>query len=232
MNSQDTLEELELLLPFYVNRTLSNADRQTVEAALAVTPDLRAALAEHQFVAGRIQEGSVSMLSGGSDTERQLHDVLTKIDALPKPTLQSKTSTLSLKMLLQALSPSRWHPAVSLAMAVVAIAQGAIMMSWYTQRQGQEMAVADLTKRVKDLEFQLASGPDSPAQRGTIIAQVDDQANWGALEALLASEGLIVVDGPRDGTLTLSSEAKDQALTDLIERLRKSPLITSVDKAA
>jgi hypothetical protein len=233
MTPQEAFEEMELLLPFYVNGTLSAADRQRVDAGLEVSPSLRASLAEHRGVASRIQDGSASMLAGGRGQEHLLQDVLAKIDALPKPSaLKASAPTSSLKMLLQALSPSRWHPAVSLAMAVAIVAQGAVLVGWYNQRQSQDVAVADLTKRVKDLEFQLASGPDTPATLGSIIMQVDEGANWGALEALLTSENLSVTDGPRDGTLTLSSELKDQALADLIERLRMSPLVISVDKAA
>jgi hypothetical protein len=238
MTKRDPFEELELLLPFYVNGTLSAADHKRVDDALATSPELAGSLQAQIMLAHRIKRDGAALLAGGRSQDEQLAQILSKIDALPQvQTADTRaqgpaSAQSSFKSLLMFLSPSRWHPAVSLALVIAALAQGALLLGWNNERHAQGMQVAALEKRVNDLEFQLASGPDDPTSIGNIVVQLDETAAWRDVEALLTAQGLNIVAGPNDGTLTLSSPSTGSALDEVIKRLRASPLVVSADKAA
>jgi hypothetical protein len=238
MTQRDTFEELDMLLPFYVNGTLSAADHKRVVDALATSPELAESLQAQLMLANKIKLGGAALIAGGRSQDEQLAQILSKIDALPQvqaadARVQRPTpAQSSFKSLLMFLSPSRWHPAVSLALVIAALGQGALLLGWNNERHAQGTHVAALEKRVNDLEFQLASGPDDPASIGNIVVQLDETAAWRDVEALLSAQGLNIVAGPNDGTLTLSSPSIGAALDEVIKRLRASPLVASADKAA
>jgi anti-sigma factor RsiW len=238
MTQRDTFEELELLLPFYVNGTLGADDRLKVEQALASAPHLRASLGQQVQLSQRLKVEGETWLEPCESLDDQLSVIWARIDdlAIPpaphKPKEKVTPQRKSFSELLSFLSPNHWHPAVSLALAVAVLAQGAFLIGWATNRTAQGTTVASLQKRVHELEFQLASGPDGPTALGNIIVQLDERALWSDVEVLLKAQGLSIVGGPNDGTLTLSTPAQGDALDDTIVKLRASPLVASADKAA
>jgi hypothetical protein len=237
MTDQDQLFEMELLLPFYINGTLSLADHNRVEAALARSDDLRKAMEEQIALSLRVKTQGEAFMEEARHVDVLLNEVLGKIDDLPakeadKQKPKPKPKPKSLKDLLGFLRPSRWHPAVSLALLVAICAQGAALLGLTGARQAQQSTIAALEKRIGNLEFQLASGPDGGEARGVLIIHFTQQGDWGEIEALLSKEGLSIVSGPSDSSLTLSRSANGDELDALIVRLRASPLVASVDKAA
>jgi hypothetical protein len=233
MTDPDQLSEMELLLPFYINGTLSLVDQGRVEAALAQSADLRAALEEQIALSLRVKSEGATFMEEARHVDVLLNDVLGKIDELPAQEADKpKPKPKSLKDLLGFLRPSRWHPAVSLALLVAICLQGAALLGLTGARQAQQSTIAALEKRIGNLEFQLASGPDGGEARGVLIIQFTQQADWGDIEALLSREQLSIVSGPSDSSVTLSSSASGNDLDALIVRLRASPLVASVDKAA
>jgi hypothetical protein len=106
---------------------------------------------------------------------------------------------------------------VGLALAIGVITQG----MWIGSQQ----------QHIKGLEYQLASGPEGEVHASLMI-QLKDDARWAAVQALLGKEGLTIVGGPSEGALSVAAPLQGAQLDALIVRLRASPLIAVVDKAA
>jgi hypothetical protein len=224
------------LLPFYVNGTLDASKCTQVDAVLATSPKLRDELA----VIGRLAQG---VKAGGreltQDIEGSADRIATRLSqggvsntSESKPAVLGGQSRAGLADMLAFLNPKSWHPAVALTLAIAAVAQGLVIGNLSGDKAEGTSQIASLEKRLHDAEFQLASGPDGGANRAaSFIVQISPQASWVELEKLLADEGLIIVGGPSDNALMLSSDAKDDALAAQIVRLKASPVFAAVDKA-
>jgi hypothetical protein len=233
MLNEDETEGIARLLPFYVNGTLSAAECARVDAALAVSSELQDELAANGNVAQMVKAGGQAMMQGEDKSEARLDMVLGQLDDKPTQSAPQMVAPQpqDIGAFLSFLNPKRWHPAVSLGLAVAFVAQGAALSNLSTGKQESQAQIASLQKRVGDLEFELASGPDGQ-HLGNIIIEVKADAPWSAVESLLGKEGLSIVGGPSDGAITLSSEATGATLDAQIKRIRASSLIASVDKAA
>jgi hypothetical protein len=236
MLNEDDKEGIAQLLPFYVNGTLSAAECARVDAALAVSSALRDEVVAIGNIAQMMKVGGNQIMQGEDRSEARLDTLLGRLDdgppqVMPQMPTQDQTSPQSIGGLLSFLNPKRWHPAVSLGLAVAFVAQGAALYRLSEGKQESQTQIASLQKRVGDLEFELASGPDGQ-HPGNIIIEVKADASWSAVETLLGKEGLAIVGGPSDGVITLSSGATGATLDAQIKRIRASSLIASVDKAA
>jgi hypothetical protein len=230
------IDDLKMLLPFYVNGTLGAEDCARIDAGLTLSAELRNELDELNGLAQSVREGGHSMIQGEDRVEEQLQALLNDPRVAEAPAAQAAplafASPVPPQGLLAFLNPKNWHPAVSLALAAAAVAQAGLVMGLSGEQQAGEAQIAKLEKRVGDLEFQLASGPGGGAAQPDILVQVKPDASWAALSELLAAEGLTIVDGPSDNTLSLSSELEGTALDAVIARLKASGLIATADKAA
>jgi hypothetical protein len=240
MLTEDEKKGIAQLLPFYVNGTLSAAECARVDAALAVSNELRDEVIAIGNIAQMMKAGGNEIMQGEDRNEARLDTLLGRLDdgppqvvpqVVPQLPTQDQTAPQSIGGLLRFLNPKRWHPAVSLGLAVAFVAQGAALYRLNDGKQESQAQIASLQKRVGDLEFELASGPDGQYP-GNIIIEVKADASWSAVETLLGKEGLAIVGGPSDGAITLSSGATGATLDAQIKRIRASPLIASVDKAA
>lgn len=238
MLNKDETEDIAQLLPFYVNGTLSAAECARVDQALAVASELRDDLADIGYMAQMVKAGEKEMMQSEDRSEARLDTVLGYLEDMPPHTApqravqgEVKATPQGIGSLLSFLNPKRWHPAVSLGLAVAFVAQGAALSNLSEGKQESQAQIASLQKRVGDLEFELAAGPGGQST-GNIMIEIKAGAPWSAVEALLGKEGLSIVGGPSDGAITLSSEAKGATLDAQIKRIRASSLIASVDKAA
>jgi hypothetical protein len=230
------VEDLAKLLPFYVNGTLNAADCARVDAALEESQDLRAELSTHNRLAQIVKIGGAGLTIEQGNTEENLATVM---DHLPPQTGYVKPSSTpqptqreGLGSVLSFLNPKHWHPAVALGLALAVAVQAVVIGGLGSSNKHSAAQIAALEKQKTDLEFQLASGPGGEQTAGSIMIQINDGASWEALADLLAKENLSIVDGPSDGTLTLSSAAKGDELDAQINRLKSSPLISAADKTA
>jgi hypothetical protein len=82
MTKRDPFEELELLLPFYVNGTLSVADLKRVDDGLDMSLALAGSLQAQRLMASKIKLGGAALLAGGRSLDDQLDHIHSKIDAL------------------------------------------------------------------------------------------------------------------------------------------------------
>ncbi len=233
------IEDLKLLLPFYVNGTLGAQDCARVDHGLAVSAELRKELDDLNAFAQIIREGGQAMNHEQSDVDAQLNRVMNdpRMAQAEQPQLKQNPAQdegqaqQSTKGFLAFLNPKNWHPAISLSLAVAALAQAALLTGLSGERKENGQQIAKLEKRVGDLEYQLASGPGGGSAQPDILVQVKPTASWAALSDVLATEGLTIVDGPSDNTLSLSSELDGEALDAVITRLLASGLIETADKA-
>jgi hypothetical protein len=230
------LKELRLLLPFYVNGTLDPENCARIDQGLANSQELRDELAELNGFAQRVSDGGLAMLmdieSGEAPTGRAGYtQKRAQADPVQSRSVDRNPVAIS-GGLLSFLNPKNWHPAVSLALVAAAVAQAGMLLDMNGARQASGAHIASLEKRVGDLEYQLASGPDGGTSTADILVQVKDDVSWRALSDLLATEGLSIIAGPSDNTLSLSSDLKGPALDAVIARLRASGLIETADKAA
>ena len=228
----DSVNELKLLLPFYVNGTLDAEGCARIDAGLAAHAELRAELTIINELAQTIKEGGTQMTQ---DTTPTAEPAARPAEVRPAPVYAAATAPAAqpVASFLAFLNPRKWHPAVSLSLAVAALAQAGMISGLNGDKAQGEAQVATLEKRVGELQFQLASGPGGgETLKADILLQVRDTASWAALSALLASEELTIIDGPGDNTLSLSSPLDGAALEATIKRLRASPLIAAADKAA
>jgi hypothetical protein len=230
MASNDDFNELEGLLPFYINDSLSDRERLQIESALVTSSALREKLDEQIAISQVVKQQGEKMTEGGIDCEESLKGVLSQLT--PQAAKGASSAPLpNLRNLLSFLNPGNWHAAVSLSLAVAVAGMGGTIIAQNQAGQERATQIASLEKKLSDAEFQLASGPGGGVTRGNIMIQLRDTAPWAAVDALLSAEGLTITSGPSDGALTLSSDAKGTALDALIVRLKASPLVASVDKA-
>lgn len=223
MTDRDDYAELERLLPFYVNATLDPAQRARVDAALAGSPALRAALAEEAALQARFNTATEEALAGseaGFEARQTALAARLRSPAAPAAPLRAAPNVLAVALAF--LDPRRWHPAVALSLAAMVPLQGAVIA-------GQSGRITGL----KDQNFQLASGPceDRPLA-GAVQLELADGAKWQDVAALLDTEDLSIAKSGQFGTLTVKTGQQGAELTALIARLRKSPLVASVETAA
>jgi hypothetical protein len=201
----DPRAELDRLLPFYANGTLDPVSRARVEAALAQSPDLRAALAEQQEIRGMVRQAADGWSDGAG---------------LIPPGVAPRADAPEVGA-LAFLAPSNWRPAVVLGLAAL-IAVQAVGLALQHRRIGS----------LEQQNYELASGKGQPGGKGAILIELQEGARWNEVAALLDSEALRVVGSGDFGVLSLASDKQGADLQAQIERLRKNPLIASADPAA
>lgn len=219
MTDRDDYAELERLLPFYVNGTIEPAARLRLEAALAESPPLRAALEEERQIQDRVIAGVESELAesaAGSESRNAMLHVRLNRPAAPAPTAGGLAAALSF------LNPRRWHPAVALSLAAALPLQG-----WLIAGKN------DVIGQLRDENFQLASGPceDRPLA-GAVQLELADGAKWAEVAALLDTEGLSIAKSGDFGVLTVKTGKQGAELAALIARLKASALVASAEPAA
>jgi hypothetical protein len=221
MIERDDYAEFERLLPFYVNGTIAPDAQVRLEAALAASAPLRAALEEERLIQAQVIAGVESELAeseaGSEARSAMLHLRLERPTAVtPTPVSGGLAAALSF------LNPRRWHPAVALSLAAALPLQG-----WLIAGKN------DLIGQLRNENFQLASGPceDRPLA-GAVQLELADGAKWAEVAALLDAEGLSIAKSGDFGVLTVKTGKQGAELAALIVRLKASALVASAEPAA
>ena len=222
MANADPVADDAALLPFYVNGTLDAANRQRIEAALPASPALRAELARLEALHKMIRRQGEMLVDGEDKSEERLEAILGILPdkAAPPAPAPEAPPKRPLWHLLSALNPKRWHPAISLALAIAVAAQAAWIVS--------------SDDRPLENGYRTVGGQDdnNPDAKGRIIIRVQDEASWSDVAELLDTEGLTIISGPAEGRLTLAGKAQGADLDALVTRLKASPLIAFAGKGA
>ena len=219
MTRPDDPEVLEQLLPFYVNGTLSLGERARIEAALAASRELREQLTEVEALSMHVKQGGEAMMAGVGDIEERLERISERLDdPLPEAPEEGKTDAIApprLGDLLSYLHPARWHPAVSLALALALLAQTAFILS----QRGEQ-------------SYQTASGDDEQPSNTAprLIVRLEPQATWQDVEALLSAQSLALIAGPDEGRLTVRLDDPGADADQALAALRASPAVAFADR--
>lgn len=220
MTRPDDPEVLEQLLPFYANGTLSLGERARIEAALAASRELREQLTEVEALSMHVKQGGEAMMAGVGDIEERLERISERLDdPLPEAPEEGETDAIAppprLGDLLSYLHPARWHPAVSLALALALLAQTAFILS----QRGEQ-------------SYQTASGDDEQPSNTAprLIVRLEPQATWQDVEALLSAQSLALIAGPDEGRLTVRLDDPGADADQVLAALRASPAVAFADR--
>jgi anti-sigma factor RsiW len=217
MTNDDLDDELAMLLPFYANGSLAAADVARVDAGLIQSAALRAELTEINALQSMVREGG-ERLSNGIDLSPRLDALMARIDAeappVTAPQIISRPARQTKPAFLASLFSPRWQPTLAMAAVAVVILQSGTI-GYMATRDGAS-------------DYGTLSGPGAMSAKAQIIIQIAPDARWTDLEALLAREGLNIVSGPTDGSLSLSTDSPaDRTRIDaLVNRLQASPVVS------
>lgn len=224
------LEEIALMLPFYANGTLSDADIARVDKALPEHASLREELADINALSGLVKSGGEEWDSKRAPaSEERLGRLMDRIAAEPKKAAETANAPKETQRVIKmetakpgffaSLFQPAWKPAFA-AMALVAVAQGVMLYD-------------NLGPANNDGEFQTASGPDdgeAAASNFRILLRIAPSASWADVQSLLAEYELSIVNGPSDGVIEVevgtSLTAAEQ--TQLANSLKASSAISAV----
>lgn len=213
-----------LLLPFYVNGTLSAADRAMVEAALAADPALRAELETVREIAGMVRSGGAGLTPANARTSGRLRALAARIDGKPDV---APAAVASPRRWLPArgagaerpagrIPQSVWRPAFAAA-AVLVVVQAGLLLARQPSQAG----------------YETLSGPETaaPATAERLLVRIARDARWAEVNALFASRELTIVGGP-NGDLVDVAVKPGATVEDEVKALRASPLVEFAGPAA
>lgn len=207
---------LALLLPFYVNGTLSAEERRRVEGALATDTELQAELDTVREIAELVRSGGTGLApAAGSASPGRLKALLARVEAEAPHPVQATRDSRRRHGGLHAPPPAAWRywkPALAAAAVLVVVQAGVIAYQWSPRE-----------------DYTTLSGPDGAtrAPSGRLLMRLTPDAPWADVEALLSSRDLTIVGGPRDRTLDVAIGA-DEPPGEVAGQLRASPLVEFV----
>lgn len=225
------LEEIALMLPFYVNGTLDDADTARVDAALADSAELREELEDVQALSGLVTAGGEEWdTQRAPASEERLGRLMDRIAAEPKQATETAPAQNETQRVVK-MQPAKpgffaslfqpaWKPAFA-AMALVAVAQGVMLYDGLGPANNNEG------------EFQTASGPDDASQGASdfrILLRVAPSASWADVESLMAEYELTIVNGPSDGVIEVEvgTDLTSAEQRQLMNSLKTNSAISAV----
>lgn len=212
MPPEGSREDIELLLPWYVNGTLEAADVAKVEDYLARHPDMAAQVAtlrEDRDEAIGANEAIAG--PGGAALDRLMAEIDQEAVPLHRRAAQTGRGLMEkLGDFLASLSPGRLGWAAMAAAAVIVLQAGIVGTVMLNPPTGGKT-------------YQTASGSKAPG--GTfVLVQFKPAAAMTEVSAYLAEHGAEIIAGPKPGGLyrvrISAEELADDKRAALIEKLR------------
>lgn len=225
-------EELELLLPWYVNGTLEAAERTALEDHLAGCPRCRGELAR--------EEGLAATLRAAEDVApaphpAQLARLLSRLDGEPRAERPPRRRPARLSALWAGTPrPVRWAVA---AQALLVLALAAVT-GWRAEAWGADSVREAAAAENDAAEFRtLADEAPAAAPAGAARLRVlfAEETSVGAVRAILERVGGRIVDGPSPlGVYTVEVPAGPAAdpLEVVLDHLRAQPEVRFAGEAA
>lgn len=213
----DPRREIEELLPWYVNGTLSPAEMATVEQSLARDPVCRAELEECRALARLLEAHETATWQPSPAAFDRLLADIDRLDAAPTP---ARTDPPWWRPILEWLrntpAPVRWTLAAqSLALAALALA---LLLPAQPVDPGYET---------------LSDGPPVLTAEPRLRVVFDDAMNVGELRTLLHGIAGHVVAGPTPlgvYTIAVTGDGRpDEALDRAANALRAHPWVRLVE---
>ncbi|HEX9671614.1 MAG TPA: zf-HC2 domain-containing protein [Thermoanaerobaculia bacterium] len=226
-------EELELLLPWYVNGTLEAAERTALEDHLAGCPRCRGELAR--------EEGLAATLRAAEDVApaphpAQLARLLGRLDGEPRAERPPRRRPAARLAALWAGTPRpvRWAVAAqALLVLVLAAVTGWRAEVWGADSVREAAAVENGGAEFRTLADEApAAAPAGAARLRVLFAE---ETSAGAVRAILQRVGGRIVDGPSPlGVYTVEVPAGPAAdpLEVVLDHLRAQPEVRFAGEAA
>jgi anti-sigma factor RsiW len=224
-----TPEDIELLLPWHANGTLSATEARRVEDALARDPALA-----RQYAAVREEYAETILLneSLGAPSSRAMQTLFAAIDAEPARTPPAPSLSARLARLVAALSPRTLaYGAAGLAAVVVLQAGviGAVVMKDLTApRETFRTAAAPVALPAPPAPGAAMRSAAPAAKLPVALVRFAPEARLSELTTLLGSYGAVIVDGPRAGLFRIQfgdHPLPPQEFSQLLARLQAERLI-------
>ena len=225
MSDNPDIDALKEYLPFYVNGTITPEDKVAVEEGLAVSPDLRAALAEERKLQARFNralEAELKAILGAKD------EANAPSPAATSPADNTASDSSGLGGALRFLNPRNWSPAITYALAAAALGQTAVLVAQSGKISDQGTQIAALEEE----NYRLAQGQKDCEDKASIILELREDALWSDAVALIDGEDLSIVSGTGQGVLMLGFDGEEAELEAVLERLRASEMVLNASKGA
>ncbi|MGA8612667.1 MAG: hypothetical protein WB760_13420 [Xanthobacteraceae bacterium] len=209
--------EIELLLPWHAAGTLSQRDKQRVEAALANDPELAR---RYQLVREELGETIHLNETLGAPSARTMESLFAKIDAEPaRAPAVSINVGVRIREFFAGLSPRTLAWSASAAMLAILLQAGLIAGILFKEQGAQTAAnyqTASLSRP--------ASGEGSYA-----LIRFQPQANAADISKFLETNKLTIADGPSPGGLyrvrVAPSKVSGTDLTGIVKKLQDNSVV-------
>lgn len=181
-------EEIEMLLPWYVNGTLDPTDRGKVEAYLASDPEMKAQLATLREDMHEAIDANEAIAGPSGAALGRLMDQIAAEAPARRPLLKTNSSLFrKLDDFLRSLSPGRLSFAAMAAAAVILV-------------QASVVGTMLLQSTPEGHVYETASGDQ--IQGGTfVLVKFAPDASLEEISAFLTSTNAEIVGGPKPGGL-------------------------------
>lgn len=219
------LQDAEALLPWYLNGTLSEAERDRVERALAAEPALRAELAALEMMRDTVQESSDAVAVPASDFDL----VMQRIDGVEEAPAAARAEPAG-GGFLASLSALFAMPGVrfaALAAALVIMVQSAAIVGLLVDTPGGGVGYQTATTG----DATAAGDPGALGPRLLLLFQAD--AGLSEVQVLLGEVGGRIVDGPSQEGAYIVELGAEGDLEAALERLQaRDDLVRFAGKAS
>lgn len=200
------LHPAELMLPWYVNGQLSDAEKAEVEAWLQENPEAQAHL-------NRVDEERVVAIESAEEIPMPrasaVNDLMTAIGA---DTKQQISGTSLAERFFEMLTP-RWAMAGAAAIALLVVAQGT--------------TIGMLVNQQPTTSFETASGPVETISGITALVAFQPSQTVADISAYLEENNLTIVGGPKPGGIYQIAATGDDAGRTALDALSKNQTMVS-----
>jgi anti-sigma factor RsiW len=217
MNEDSIVDENALRLPFYVNGTLEEDERATLDLAMVGSAQLRAELEEIQRINALVRVGGQMLVGGTSPDHASLDRLLATIRTEQSHKSEAAEPISIFRNVRR--GPDRSFSKVSRWLLPLAASIVVVLAGLATRGELQPSG---------DTTYITAAGADAGSASSVtslVIVRFKPDAQWSDIEELLATRHLTFVTGPKDGRITLRLENSKDDAEKTRAALAASPLV-------
>ncbi|MEZ5669021.1 MAG: hypothetical protein R3F55_16575 [Alphaproteobacteria bacterium] len=223
-------DDLEALLPWYLNGTVNADERRAIDAWLAEDAQARQLLQAMREEREIVDEDSDAIVV--PDAKAGLAALMAAIDAetpaarresAPRQAVQARPGLLAR---MAAWLPTPGHRLAAGLAGVLVIAQAAALAVVLSSGGGEGGGA--------EPGFRVASGGEAAATGPRFIVMFPETMTMADVDAYLSAQQMLIVDGPRGGMYQIapaSGEADEAALAAAEENLRSDPQVQFIGRA-